>query len=235
MPTWTINYRNYSSVDLDQEIQELRSDAACVRLNMATSISEPGVAHIEVEFHPGVTMSRRSAEILRMRGAQAVPGVPLIPLVSSNQTEILMDLGDQQDDGSLQVGLPVYIDEHGRVGSRGSPIGTLTYVDRGANQVRIRIQPGNPVEVREFYQTPSFTRETLEFARDQLQRMPLLDPRVQRARQEIMEAEDARVFEALDAITGESTPRPTRQPKNPEPRPTFKTRYERIKDALKGK
>lgn len=250
MPTWTLSYsgRECTLADIERELGTLRSDPACVRMNTTESVVEPGVIHVEIEFHFGITMSTRSADILRLRRAQAVPMVPTIPLDMSNRLEILMELGENQEGETLQIGMPVCIDEQGRVGLRGAPLGILTHVDRENNQARIRIQPGSPVDatqpppmrVEGFDHPPTFTREDLERARLEVQRMPfpLTDHRVLQARQQIMADEDARIFEILDTIAQEAPPRQPRPKKAkpaPEPRPTFKTRYERIMDALKGK
>lgn len=254
MPTWTLSYsgRDCTLFDVEQELSILRSDPACVRMNTTESVVEPGVINVEIEFHFGITMSTRSADILRLRWAQAVPMVPTIPLDMSNRIEILMELGEHQENETLQVGLPVCIDEQGRVGLRGAPLGILMHVDRENNQARIRIQPGSPVDalppppmrIEEFNQPPQFNREGLEQARLEVERriFPLPDPRVQQAHQQILADEDARILAVLDSIALGSTridQEPLRPPSSkshtPEPRPTFKTRYERIMDALKGK
>lgn len=226
MPTWTLTYQGFDDLaSLERELQILRSDLACVRLSSTSSIAEPGVVHVEVEFSPQVIMTMESSEIIHSRMAEAVPMVPTIP-ISVGGVEILIDLGEHQEVGTMQVGLPVCIDEQGRIGRRGAPLGILVQVDREANQARIR-------QVR--YES---SVSSVELTRDQLfQRMPipLPDPRVQQARRGAMAEEDSRFFEIMDSIAQASHVEPLRKPEkpNPEPRPVFKTRYERIMNALK--
>ena len=247
MPTWILSYPEESSpADIERELDIIQHDDTFIRMNM---VPEDESESIEIELSSTGSVDPRTIDILRLRGAQAVPMVPSIPLSRGNEFEVLMELGEDQESGTLQVGLPVCIDGQGRVGLQGAPIGILTHVDRVNNQARVRIQPGRPVDDLppppfRLNQPPPLTREGLEQARLAVERRVLLlpdDPRIQQAHQQILADEDARVFAVLDSIALGSTridQEPLRPPSSkshtPEPRPTFKTRYQRIMDALKG-
>lgn len=96
------------------------------------------------------------------------------------------------------------------------------------------------LQVEEFSNITSRSHdEELNVTRIQVERrpLPITDPRVWAAHQQILAEEDARVFEILNAIASSGTLE--QQPKvskpAPEPRPPFKTRYERIMSAFNGK
>lgn len=255
MPTWVIDYqigRGCSQEDIYREQQVFRNDPWCTYYRSTDSAEYPGRISVQVGVRFANSIGVDSRQILRLRGARPIPAVPAvpttIPLTPNGNRYMQVSLENSQE-GQLSIGSQICIDEQGRVGSRGTPIGVLAYIDRDLNQARIILEPGtplsapqspNPIQIEESYLPPTLTREIIEQERVQFQfqRMLLPDPRVQQARQQIMAEEDARVFEILDSIANNGTyvqqPLPKEPNPAPEPRPTIKTRYERIMDTLKG-
>jgi hypothetical protein len=92
--------------------------------------------------------------------------------------------------------------------------------------------------MREYQDPVRFTREELEAARIQITRRPYplpdLDRSTIQARQQQMADEDAQALATMDAISRGEIPLPLPPfHKNPSPRPVFKTRYQRIMEAIK--
>ena len=249
MPTWTLEYQIGSDTydDFLREQQVFRSDPLCVSYQSTDSADYPGRISVRVEFRESV--GGASLQILQRRLAQAVPAVRANPVTwNGNRYEVQMSTEGPQE-GQLLIGAPVSVDEHGRLGTRGTTIGIITQVDMGNHLARIVIEPGTPLDVLQspnpmrmegYEEQVVFSRADLEAAQVRMNRspypLPSLDREAFRARQQQMADEDARAFAAMDAIgRGEiPLPMPAFQ-KEPEPRPTFKTRYERIMDTLKGK
>jgi hypothetical protein len=232
MPTWNLNYqigRDCTLEDFHREQQVFRSDPQCVSYQYNQRSTEPLLIQAQVVFNE--SMSGESLRILQLRT------YPRYRQTRLPRHEVQMSTEGFQE-GQLVIGAPVSIDENGRLGTHGTPIGIISQVDWDNHQARIIFEPEMRMGV---YRNPvRFSREELEVTRIQLDRrpFPLQNPVVQQMRQQIMAEEDARVLEALDTIAQEAPPRQPRPKKAkpaPEPRPTFKTRYERIMDALKGK
>jgi hypothetical protein len=244
MPTWNLIYRigiNCTQEDFHREQQIFCSDLRCISYQCTESRDSPGIFAVQIAFNE--PMSLASQEILHRRVAEAVPAIPVLPLMNpifvGNMLQVQVSLSDTQEGSTLLIGDVVRINEQGQIGSRGNPIGIVLHVDPEANQARINIATGTPINtdafqsrnsMQEYRDPPRFSRGEVELARVTLERMPmeLMDPQMFRARQEVWAEEDARILEALGALAN------LKEPKDPpEPRPVFKSRYQRILDSFK--
>lgn len=192
MPEWTLVYQignNCTQEVFYLEQQVFREDPHCVLYQATESADFPGQFYVLVEFQGSVGGS--AIQILQRRGGQGVPAVqatPIVQIYSGNRLEMQIDLGRIQDGESIPINSQVCIDENGKIGTRGTPIGILVSpVDSNSRTARVLINPGEPMDL----------------------------------------AFRSNVFGALDAVAkGDFSPF--------QPRPTFKTRYQRVMDALKG-
>lgn len=237
MPSWTLAYQiedNRTREIYYQELETLREDPGCIAFQASADFS--GRIYVQVAFRESAGELAR--QILHRRNAQAVPAVRENPIVTTwgrDRSEIQIDLGRTQDGEAIPINSQVCIDENGQVGTRGTPIGILlSPVDSTSRTAIVRVTSGelldsafrsNPSPQVEGYQDPvALSREDLEQAQAQMERIPLtyLSREEARSRYQIMADEDASVFAALDAAA------------KVLPRPTFKTRYQRILETLKG-
>jgi hypothetical protein len=172
-------------------------------------------------------MSEESRRILQLRRAEGAPVVQANPTISWNGSryEVQMSTEGSQEE-QLLIGAPVSVDEHGRLGTHGNPIGIIVHVDRDNHQARISIEPGTPLN----------TVRSLNPMRVNEFPYPLSDPTEWVAQRQIRADEDARILEALDAIANDSTPGrklQSEKPKQvPKSRSIFKTRYQRIREGF---
>jgi hypothetical protein len=218
MPTWNLVYKigvDSTLSDIQREQEALCSDPMCTSYQANDSADRRGWIYVQVGFNEPMNLT--SQEILHRRLAEGDPAVPVVP-VHMTGVDIQIDLSRTQESIPLRVGDRVGIEDGGRIGPNGTPIGTILSIDLGSNQACVRIEAGNPFGTTQL-QGSRFTRQP----------MPTLDPIIARYRQQIMAAEDARVLEAFDAI-GELTTPPAHE--DPEPRRVFKTRYQRILDSF---
>ena len=204
----------------------LRGDASCRSLTQDQSFTEPNVIRVRVDYPDWIGLPPQSHAILQRRSAVGVPNIAL----TRPRTQVAIDISDQQEGTPLQVGSPVYIDETGRVGSRGAPIGVVMSVDNQRHEAIVGVlgSGGGPPPLQVSRMVPNgqggFDVQPDEFPRLYMGTpMPMSDRDARRAQESIRAAEDARVFEVLDALAREPI----------GPRPVFKTRYERIMDSFK--
>jgi hypothetical protein len=244
MPSWTLTYRiglECTQYDLDREESLLRSDPACRDLRLEQSWLEPGLVHVHVDFVEFMNLRFETYDVILLRHGEAIPAVPFTPLVS----QVLMD-AEPQEGSTLQIGSQVSIDEHGRIGTRGTPIGTLIQFE-GTNRARIAIHHNEPMPLQVSRLVPTAdgryqvqTEEPLRLSLDTPRQMPSMNAQLLRVQEQIRAEEDARVFAALDAA---STLRVTDQIQaaynppglptlQPKPRPAVRTRYERILESF---
>ena len=249
MPRWTLHYRiglDCTEQDLYHEQHLLQNDAACVNYESEQSWSEPGLVHVRVEFGDWISISPQTNAILRLRNGEAIPAVPMFPA----RTEVLMDFSEPQEGARLQIGSQVCIDENGRIGANGAPIGILTRLDESQHTAQIAIYGSgggpSPLPLQVPLQVSRLVPDNsgnYRVVRDSLPGiftdrivptpLPAVSNQIMRMREQAAAAEDARVFEALDALGAEpAKPRAKAKPKPAEPRPVTKSRYERIMDSF---
>lgn len=247
MPAWTIIYRigtECTNEDLNREASLLRSDPACREVRLEQSWIEPGLVHAHVDFVEFMEIRLQTYDILLLRHGQGGPAIPF----AQRSAQIVMD-AEPQEGPRLQIGSQVSIDEDGRIGTRGAPIGVLMQLE-GNNRARISVYSSYdgppPLQVSRLvpnvdgrYQIQP--EEPIGFSLTP-GRLPIMSTQILGAQQDIRAAEDARVFAALDAA---STLRVTDQiqaafnppglpvTNQPKPRPAVRTRYERILDSFK--
>jgi hypothetical protein len=202
----------------------LRSDPMCRDLRIEQSWITPEVIRVQVDFSDVIGISPQSYSIIQRRYGEAMP---IVALSFQPRTHVLMD-AEHQEGQPLQIGSQVCIDENGRIGAHGTPIGVLMLINEGG-QAQIAVygsDGGAPPPQQDHHLGVSFAN---------FRRMPLptVDAQVLRAREQIMAAEDARIFEALDAAIGvQNDLSRESKAKPPESRPTVKTRYERILESF---
>lgn len=247
MPTWTLTYRigvDCTNDEFYQEQELLQSDRACVRCIAEQSWLEPGLVHVRAEFSDWIGISPQSNTIMRRRNGEAEPAIPFLA-----RTQILMDVANPQEGPALQIGSQVCIDEHGRVGVNGAPIGILVRLDQDHHQAQIAVygseggppplevsrmvpdgvgfrverQPSPIIPVRDFAINRPLTSDDLR------QTMSMVDAQTLRVREQMRTEADARVFAALDQMI---EPPNKKDPPKPEPRPVTKSRYERIMESF---
>ena len=226
MPLWNLTYRIGVNCTLDEfnhEMLLLRGDRTCTTIDQDQSFTEPNVIRVRVGYPDWIGVQSHS--ILQRRSAEGVPAMS----ASTPRTQVAIDISDQQEGSTLQVGSPVYIDEGGRVGSRGAPIGVVMQVDNERHEAIVGVfgSGGGPPPLQVSRMVPNgqggFDIQPDEFPRLYMGTpMTMVDAETRRARERIQAAEDARIFEVLDAMAS----------KPPEPRPEFKTRYQRIMEGF---
>jgi hypothetical protein len=217
MPTWNLTYRIGVDCTDDvptSELDLLRNDPSCSGVTISQSFDEPNVVRIRADFYDWIGLSPQSHAILQRRSAEGVPNVAM----TMPRTRVVIDISDQQEGSNLQMGSPIYIDEHGRVGSRGAPIGVVMSVDNDRHEAIVSVlgSGGGPQPFMQVTHMDGFQRLHMGTP------MPTMDDLVRQAQNDFREAEDARIFEVLDAMGKEPS----------KPRPVFKTRYQRIMDQF---
>src|SRR5574343_485805 len=142
MPSWIIRYdigTNCSYNDIEEDEYVFRRDPSLVRYTRDQTINW-GLAQATIEFSS--TPSIQAATIMRLRNAEAVPLLPLMP------RQLLRVEMDPEDRNRLSVGSVVCVDSNGKVGSTGDPIGILLAVDPGTNTAVVHFDPqGIPMRV----------------------------------------------------------------------------------------
>jgi hypothetical protein len=139
MPTWNLTYqigRDCTQEDFYREQQIFLNDPLCVSYE---STDSAGYQAVQVRFNE--SMGEESLRVLQLRRARIVPAVSTNPITwNGNRHEVIMSTESSQGD-QLVIGASVSIDEHGRLGGRGTPIGIISRMDTTNNSVHIIIEP----------------------------------------------------------------------------------------------